>query len=123
MTLQVRLVTGDMLYNSVTVRMAEMTQEAFLSPLLSYFIDGLAAIIPCPRENIFIFNIQVSEFGIIIVVIIEMIMSLMIVIMLVIVINIIIINIIISIIIIITIIIVFFFKYLWGCYVYWGLIL
>ncbi|XP_069162090.1 protocadherin-like wing polarity protein stan isoform X3 [Procambarus clarkii] len=58
MSLQVRLVTEAMLFNSVTVRMAEMTQEAFLSPLLSYFIDGLAAIIPCPRENIFIFNIQ-----------------------------------------------------------------
>ncbi|XP_063598702.1 protocadherin-like wing polarity protein stan [Penaeus indicus] len=58
MTLQVRLVTEAMLFNSVTVRMADMTQEAFLSPLLSYFIDGLAAIIPCPRENIFIFNIQ-----------------------------------------------------------------
>ncbi|KAK8742193.1 hypothetical protein OTU49_002167, partial [Cherax quadricarinatus] len=58
MSLQVRLVTEAMLFNSVTVRMAEMTQEAFLSPLLSYFVDGLAAIIPCPRENIFIFNIQ-----------------------------------------------------------------
>ncbi|KAG7177210.1 Cadherin EGF LAG seven-pass G-type receptor 3-like [Homarus americanus] len=58
MNLQVRLVTEAMLFSSVTVRMAEMTQEAFLSPLLSYFMDGLAAIIPCPRENIFIFNIQ-----------------------------------------------------------------
>ncbi|XP_064085068.1 protocadherin-like wing polarity protein stan isoform X1 [Macrobrachium nipponense] len=58
MNLQVRLVTEAMLFNSVTVRIADMTQEAFLSPLLSYFVDGLAAIIPCPRENIFIFNIQ-----------------------------------------------------------------
>lgn len=59
MSLSVRLVTEAMLFNSVTVRLADMTQEAFLSPLLSYFIDGLAAIIPCPRENIYIFNIQV----------------------------------------------------------------
>ncbi|KAK4300812.1 hypothetical protein Pmani_027014 [Petrolisthes manimaculis] len=58
MGLSVRLVTEAMLFNSVTVRLADMTQEAFLSPLLSYFIDGLAAIIPCPRENIYIFNIQ-----------------------------------------------------------------
>lgn len=62
MTLEVRLVTEAMLYNSVTVRLADMTQEAFLSPLLDYFIDGLAAIIPCPRENIFIFNILVSQY-------------------------------------------------------------
>ncbi|XP_045101942.1 protocadherin-like wing polarity protein stan isoform X7 [Portunus trituberculatus] len=58
MSLQVRLVTEAMLFNSVTVRLEDMTQEAFLSPLLSYFVDGLAAIIPCPRENIYIFNIQ-----------------------------------------------------------------
>ena len=60
MSLQVRLVTEAMLFNSVTVRLEDMTQEAFLSPLLAYFVDGLAAIIPCPRENIYIFNIQVS---------------------------------------------------------------
>ena len=60
MNLQVRLVTEAMLFNSVTVRLSDMTQEAFLSPLLDYFIDGLSAIIPCPRENIFIFNIMVS---------------------------------------------------------------
>ncbi|KAB7505846.1 hypothetical protein Anas_05547 [Armadillidium nasatum] len=40
MRLQVRLVTEAMLYNSVTVRLADMTQEAFLSPLLDYFVDG-----------------------------------------------------------------------------------
>ncbi|XP_076066701.1 protocadherin-like wing polarity protein stan isoform X3 [Oratosquilla oratoria] len=58
MSLQVLLVTDAMLFNSVTVRLHNMTQEAFLSPLLSFFVDGLAAIIPCPRENIYIFNIQ-----------------------------------------------------------------
>ncbi|CAL4108899.1 unnamed protein product [Meganyctiphanes norvegica] len=58
MNLHVRLVTETMLFNSVTVRLADMTQEAFLSPLFNNFIDGLAAIIPCPRENIFIFNVQ-----------------------------------------------------------------
>lgn len=58
MTLSIRLITDKMLYNSITVRLDDMTVEAFLSPLLNYFVDGLAAIIPCPRENIFIFSIQ-----------------------------------------------------------------
>ncbi|XP_074026257.1 protocadherin-like wing polarity protein stan isoform X2 [Leptinotarsa decemlineata] len=58
MTLTVRLITEEMLFNSITVRLNQMTKEAFLSPLLGYFLDGLAAIIPCPRENIFIFSIQ-----------------------------------------------------------------
>ncbi|XP_055589136.1 protocadherin-like wing polarity protein stan isoform X4 [Uranotaenia lowii] len=58
MQLIVRLVTEDMLFNSVTVRLDEMTEEAFLSPLLNFFLDGLAAIIPCPKENIYIFSIQ-----------------------------------------------------------------
>ncbi|CAH1153853.1 unnamed protein product [Phaedon cochleariae] len=58
MTLAVRLITEEMLFNSITVRLYQMTKEAFLSPLLGYFIDGLAAIIPCPKENIFLFSIQ-----------------------------------------------------------------
>lgn len=58
MTLMVRLITEDMLFNSVTVRLDEMTEEAFLSPLLNFFLDGLAAIIPCPKENIYLFSIQ-----------------------------------------------------------------
>lgn len=58
MQLSVRLITEDMLFNSVTVRLDEMTEEAFLSPLLNFFLDGLAAIIPCPKENIYLFSIQ-----------------------------------------------------------------
>ncbi|XP_055533079.1 protocadherin-like wing polarity protein stan isoform X2 [Wyeomyia smithii] len=58
MQLIVRLVTEDMLFNSVTVRLDEMTEGAFLSPLLNFFLDGLAAIIPCPKENIYLFSIQ-----------------------------------------------------------------
>jgi cadherin EGF LAG seven-pass G-type receptor 1 len=60
MQLTVRLVTEEMLFNSITVRLDDMTEEAFLSPLLTFFIEGLAAIIPCPKENIFVFSIQVS---------------------------------------------------------------
>ena len=58
MTMSIRLITDKMLFNSITVRLDDMTTEAFLSPLMGYFLDGLAAIIPCPRENIFIFSIQ-----------------------------------------------------------------
>lgn len=58
MTVIVRLITEDMLFNSVTVRLDEMTEEAFLSPLLNFFMDGLAAIVPCPKENIYLFSIQ-----------------------------------------------------------------
>ncbi|XP_043461123.1 protocadherin-like wing polarity protein stan isoform X2 [Leptopilina heterotoma] len=58
MTLSVRLITDKMLFNSITVRLDDMTVEAFLSPLFGYFLDGLAAIIPCPIENIFIFSVQ-----------------------------------------------------------------
>uniref|UniRef100_A0A2A4J5X8 Protocadherin-like wing polarity protein stan n=1 Tax=Heliothis virescens TaxID=7102 RepID=A0A2A4J5X8_HELVI len=58
MQLSVRLITEEMLFNSITVRLNDMTAEQFLSPLLGFFIDGLAAIIPCPKENIYIFSVQ-----------------------------------------------------------------
>nr|XP_022918571.1 protocadherin-like wing polarity protein stan isoform X2 [Onthophagus taurus] len=58
MQLTVRLITEDMLFNSVTVRLDDMHKEEFLSSLLQFFIDGLAAIIPCPKENVFLFSIQ-----------------------------------------------------------------
>ena len=62
MQLSVLLVTDAMLFNSVTLRLADMDQQRFLAnrPLYNYLIDGLAAIIPCPRDNVFIFNIQVK---------------------------------------------------------------
>ncbi|XP_059052501.1 protocadherin-like wing polarity protein stan [Achroia grisella] len=58
MQLTVRLITKEMLFNSITVRLNDMTAEQFLSPLLGFFIDGLAAIIPCPKENIYVFSVQ-----------------------------------------------------------------
>lgn len=58
MQLSVRLITERMLRNSITIRLNQMTKEAFLSPLLGFFVDGLAAIIPCPKDNIFLFSIQ-----------------------------------------------------------------
>ena len=62
MELTVRLVTDEMLMNSVTVRLGEMTEQAFLSPLYTYFVDAVAAIVPCPKHNVYVFSIQVSVY-------------------------------------------------------------
>ncbi|KAG1669234.1 Protocadherin-like wing polarity protein stan [Nymphon striatum] len=56
--LVVRYFTEDMLLNSVTVRLNEMTERAFLSQLYDYFIDGLRAVFPVPKSHIYVFNIQ-----------------------------------------------------------------
>jgi cadherin EGF LAG seven-pass G-type receptor 1 len=55
----VNLVTESMLFNSVTIRLNRITQQAFLSAIFDRFLEGLAAIIPSSKENIVIFNIQV----------------------------------------------------------------
>jgi cadherin EGF LAG seven-pass G-type receptor 1 len=61
LSLFVRLVTSEMLYNSVTLRLDDVTAEAFLDPnVFDNFVKGLAAIIPCPVENVFLFNVQVD---------------------------------------------------------------
>ncbi|CAH1394993.1 unnamed protein product [Nezara viridula] len=62
MELTVRLITDEMLMNSVTVRLGDMTEQAFLSPLYTYFVEAIAAIVPCPKHNVYIFSIQVLEF-------------------------------------------------------------
>ncbi|RWS15474.1 hypothetical protein B4U79_12965 [Dinothrombium tinctorium] len=54
----VNLVTEAMLFNSVTVRLNDISQNAFLSSLFDLFLEGLSAIIPCHKENIVIFNVQ-----------------------------------------------------------------
>lgn len=54
----VQHVTDAMLFNSVTLRLKHMTAITFLSPIYEDFLEGLAAIIPCPKENVFIFSIQ-----------------------------------------------------------------
>ncbi|XP_064606055.1 LOW QUALITY PROTEIN: cadherin EGF LAG seven-pass G-type receptor 2-like [Liolophura sinensis] len=56
--LYVRLVTADMLQNSVTIRLNNMTQPAFLSPLFKFFVDALANIFQTEERNIFVINIQ-----------------------------------------------------------------
>lgn len=56
--LRVIIITEDMLANSITVRLENMWQERFLSPLLSTFLEGVATVLATPKEDIFIFNIQ-----------------------------------------------------------------
>ncbi|XP_032895639.1 cadherin EGF LAG seven-pass G-type receptor 1 isoform X2 [Amblyraja radiata] len=57
-TLRVTIITEDMLTNSITVRLENMSQDRFLSPLLSLFVEGVAAVLSTTKEDIFIFNIQ-----------------------------------------------------------------
>ncbi|XP_034530111.1 cadherin EGF LAG seven-pass G-type receptor 1 [Notolabrus celidotus] len=57
-TLRVNIITDDMLTNSITVRLENMSQERFLSPLLNLFLEGVAAVLSTKREAVFVFNIQ-----------------------------------------------------------------
>ncbi|XP_061571275.1 cadherin EGF LAG seven-pass G-type receptor 1 isoform X2 [Cololabis saira] len=57
-TLRVTIITDDMLTNSITVRLENMSQERFLSPLLTLFLEGVAAVLSTKREAVFVFNIQ-----------------------------------------------------------------
>ncbi|CAH1784160.1 unnamed protein product [Owenia fusiformis] len=57
-SLFVRLVTEDMLFNSITVRLNDTTQTHFLSPVYNLFLDALSHVIPAPKKDIFIINIR-----------------------------------------------------------------
>nr|XP_028603461.1 cadherin EGF LAG seven-pass G-type receptor 1 isoform X3 [Podarcis muralis] len=57
-TLRVTIITDDMLTNSITVRLENMSQEKFLSPLLALFVEGVATVLSTTKEGIFVFNIQ-----------------------------------------------------------------
>ncbi|XP_043823673.1 cadherin EGF LAG seven-pass G-type receptor 1 [Dromiciops gliroides] len=57
-TLRVTIITDDMLTNSITVRLENMSQEKFLSPLLSLFVEAVAAVLSTTTDGIFVFNVQ-----------------------------------------------------------------
>ncbi|XP_051975378.1 cadherin EGF LAG seven-pass G-type receptor 1 [Xyrauchen texanus] len=57
-TLRMTIITDDMLTNSITVRLENMSQERFLSPLLSVFTEGVAAVLSTSPDGVFIFNVQ-----------------------------------------------------------------
>uniref|UniRef100_A0A8C9EAL3 Cadherin EGF LAG seven-pass G-type receptor 1 n=1 Tax=Phocoena sinus TaxID=42100 RepID=A0A8C9EAL3_PHOSS len=57
-TLRVTVITDDMLTNSITVRLENMSQEKFLSPLLARFVEGVATVLSTTKDAVFVFNIQ-----------------------------------------------------------------
>ncbi|XP_039393669.1 cadherin EGF LAG seven-pass G-type receptor 2 isoform X2 [Mauremys reevesii] len=57
-TLQVTIVTDEMLTNSITLRLENMSPERFLSPRLALFLEGVAAVLSAPRHHVVLFNIQ-----------------------------------------------------------------
>uniref|UniRef100_A0A8W4FKE6 Cadherin EGF LAG seven-pass G-type receptor 1 n=1 Tax=Sus scrofa TaxID=9823 RepID=A0A8W4FKE6_PIG len=57
-TLRVSIITDDMLTNSITVRLENMSQEKFLSPLLALFVEGVATVLSTTKDAVFVFNIQ-----------------------------------------------------------------
>ncbi|KAM4613350.1 cadherin EGF LAG seven-pass G-type receptor 2 [Polymixia lowei] len=56
--LQVTIITDEMLSNSITLRLANTSQEHFLSLLLAQFLDGVARVLSAAREDVVVFNIQ-----------------------------------------------------------------
>ncbi|CAB1314981.1 unnamed protein product [Coregonus sp. 'balchen'] len=56
--LQVTIITDEMLSNSITLRLANTSQEHFLSQLLSQFLEGVARVLSADREDVVVFNIQ-----------------------------------------------------------------
>ncbi|XP_056129029.1 cadherin EGF LAG seven-pass G-type receptor 2 [Lampris incognitus] len=56
--LQVTIITDEMLSNSITLRLANTSQEHFLSLLLAQFLDGVARVLSATREDVVVFNIQ-----------------------------------------------------------------
>jgi cadherin EGF LAG seven-pass G-type receptor 1 len=61
MVLNTRMITDDLLFNSVTVQLADMTTEAFLSPLYTQFVSALGVTLNSPKENIVVFSVQVRS--------------------------------------------------------------
>uniref|UniRef100_A0A4W5MMV9 Cadherin, EGF LAG seven-pass G-type receptor 2 n=1 Tax=Hucho hucho TaxID=62062 RepID=A0A4W5MMV9_9TELE len=56
--LQVTIITDEMLSNSITLRLANTSQERFLSLLLAQFLEGVARVLSADREDVVVFNIQ-----------------------------------------------------------------
>ncbi|XP_062842208.1 cadherin EGF LAG seven-pass G-type receptor 2 [Trichomycterus rosablanca] len=56
--LQVTIITDEMLSNSITVRLANTSQERFLSVRLAQFLEGVAHVLSARRDDVVVFNIQ-----------------------------------------------------------------
>ena len=56
--LRLNYVTEKMLQNSVTLRVKNVTAEAFLDPFYEYLLEGLSFVIPTSKANIHVFSIK-----------------------------------------------------------------
>ncbi|XP_067272650.1 cadherin EGF LAG seven-pass G-type receptor 2 [Pseudorasbora parva] len=56
--LQVTVITDEMLSNSITLRLANTSQDRFLSLRLAQFLEGVARVLSAAREDVVLFNIQ-----------------------------------------------------------------
>ncbi|XP_052061386.1 cadherin EGF LAG seven-pass G-type receptor 2-like isoform X1 [Mytilus californianus] len=56
--LYVRYVSMEMLQNSVTIRLSNMTIAAFMSPLYDFFVDALANILKTEDRFLYVINIE-----------------------------------------------------------------
>ncbi|KAI7797596.1 putative cadherin EGF LAG seven-pass G-type receptor 3, partial [Triplophysa rosa] len=56
--LRVLIITEEMLSSSVTVRLQNMSQEHFLSPLLTHFLEGVSVVLSVSPDDVFVFNVQ-----------------------------------------------------------------
>ncbi|XP_030641031.1 cadherin EGF LAG seven-pass G-type receptor 3 [Chanos chanos] len=56
--LRVLIITEDMLSSSVTVRLQNMSQEHFLSQLLTHFLEGVSTVLSVSPDDVFVFNVQ-----------------------------------------------------------------
>ncbi len=56
--LQINYITDTMLRNSVTLRIANVTEENFLDPFFSYLQEALSVAIPCSKDEVIIFGVK-----------------------------------------------------------------
>ena len=57
--LSTQFITDELLFHSVSVQLADMTTEAFLSPLYAQFVQALGVILNSPKDNIVVFSVEV----------------------------------------------------------------
>jgi len=55
--LYVRLITDDMLSNSVTVRLNNVNRATFLSPLYHLFVSAVAGVVPTTEDSVYMLSI------------------------------------------------------------------
>ena len=59
--LRVNHVTEDMLAHAVTLRVRNISAEAFLVPFYNYLVEGLSVVIPTTKSNIHVFSVRPGQ--------------------------------------------------------------